>query len=136
MNETTTLMCGVIIVTIPTIQFGGYFLLSTLTGKFKGEPLTPFQTSMFRAGHAHAGVLVILSLIAQILAEYTGLGEGLTWFARISIPASAIFIAGGFFGAAAGKQVTEPTKLIWLLHIGAVLLMLGLITLGVGLIVR
>ena len=136
MNEVTTLMCGTILITIPTIQLGGYFLLSTLTGKYKGEPLTPFQKSMFRAGHAHAGVLVILSLIAQVLAEYTGLGEALTWFARISIPASAILIAGGFFGAAGGKQVTQPTKMIWLLHVGAIVLMLGLITLGVGLILR
>lgn len=40
---------------------------------------------------------------------------------------------GGFFGGAAGKGITEPTKLIWLLYIGAIILLISLLILGIGL---
>jgi hypothetical protein len=51
MSPDTKMTCGIIILTIPTIQYGGYFLLSILSGKQK-FPLTDFQKSMFRAGLA------------------------------------------------------------------------------------
>ena len=35
--------------------------------------LTPFQKAWARAMHAHAGVLVILSLVALILADLAGM---------------------------------------------------------------
>ena len=62
MTPVSKLMCGIILLTVPTIEYGGYFLLSILSGKQK-IALTDFQKSMFRAGHAHAGVLVILALL-------------------------------------------------------------------------
>jgi hypothetical protein len=60
MFNATRLISGILLITVPTIEFGGTFLL--LFGK---EPqFTDFQRSMFRAGHAHAGVLVIIALVA------------------------------------------------------------------------
>jgi hypothetical protein len=41
---------------------------------------------LFRAGHAHASVLVILALIAEILADYTSLNPVLAKFFRIGFP--------------------------------------------------
>ncbi len=134
MTSLTKLMCGIILITVPTIQYGGYFLLQVLSGRHEEMGLTTFQRSMFRAGHAHAGVIVILSLIAQVLVDYAGLNKGLEWFVRIGFPLSAILISGGFFGGAAGKGIKEPTQLIWLLYIGATLLLASLLILGVGLI--
>ncbi len=134
MTYITKLMCGITLLTVPTIQYGGYFLLQILSGKHTEMGLNEFQKSMFRAGHAHAGVLVILSLIAQVLIDYSALPKSLEWFVRIGFPLSAILISGGFFGAATGKQITEPTKLIWILYIGAIILLMSLIILGVGLI--
>lgn len=134
MTPLTKLMCGIILIIVPTIQYGGYFLLQVLSGKHEEIGLNAFQKSMFRAGHAHAGVIVILSLIAQILVDYAGLPKGLEWVVRIGFPLSAILISGGFFGAAAGKDVTKPTKLIWLLYIGAILLLIPLLIMGIGLI--
>jgi hypothetical protein len=55
MTSLTKLFCGIILLTVPTIQYGGYFLLTILSGK-SNLPLTDFQKSMFRAGHVHAGV--------------------------------------------------------------------------------
>src|SRR5262249_6635671 len=45
---------------LPTVMFGGFSLLRLLT---KGRTLTPFQVMCFRAGHAHAGVLLLMSLL-------------------------------------------------------------------------
>ncbi|MDF9800508.1 hypothetical protein OKW21_005771 [Catalinimonas alkaloidigena] len=134
MTYITKLMCGIILLTVPTIQYGGYFLLQLLAGKHTEMGLNTFQKSMFRAGHAHAGVIVILSLIAQILVDYAALPKALEWWVRIGFPLSAILISGGFFGAAAGKQVTKPTPLIWLLYVGAIVLLISLLSLGIGLI--
>ncbi len=48
-----------------------FFLLGLLSGQYEELQLTEFQKAMFRAGHAHAGVLVILSLVAQLFVEHT-----------------------------------------------------------------
>lgn len=132
----TTRMCGAILLSVPTIQFGGYYLLRLLSGGKGNECLTPFQKNMFRAGHAHAGVLVLLALIGQLLADYVQLPLVWEWIARITLPVSAIFISGGFFAAAAGKGRTQPNKYIVLLHFGALLLAGGLVVLGTGLLIR
>lgn len=69
MNREASLMSGILLLTVPTIQDGGYFLLRLFSGKMPGIKPSPLQISFFRAGRAHAGVLVILSLICQIFAE-------------------------------------------------------------------
>lgn len=127
-------MCGIILITIPTIQFGGAFLLRILSGKAHNLQLTSFQQSMFRAGHAHAGVLVILSLIGQVLCDYTTLPILWSWIARIGLPLSAILVSGGFFAAAAGKGRTTPNQYIAILYVGAVVLAVAVLTLGIGLL--
>jgi hypothetical protein len=64
-----------ILLTVPTIQFGGYFLLTQM-GKDK-VIRTELQRSYYRAGHAHAGVLVLLALLAQLMIESTKLSNSL-----------------------------------------------------------
>ena len=134
MSYLTKVFCGVTLILVPTIQYGGYFLLQLLSGRYSSLELTEFQRAMFRAGHAHAGVLVILSLIAQILIEHASLASSLELFLRFGFPLSAILISGGFFGGSIGPQITEPTKLIYLLYIGIGLLALCLVILGISLI--
>jgi hypothetical protein len=133
MSPDTKMTCGIILLTVPTIQYGGYFLLSILSGKLK-LPLTEFQKSMFRAGHAHAGVLVILSLIAEILSDYASLNQSLEKFIHIGFPLSAILVSGGFFASASGKNITKPNNLISILYTGILLLAVSSIILGIGLI--
>jgi hypothetical protein len=134
MTAESKLMCGVILITIPSIEYGGYFLLNVLSGNLRKVELNGFQKAMFRAGHAHAGVIVILSLICQLLADHTALPLQLTWFARASVPTSALLISAGFFFSAMDKDAMRPNKLIALIYFGALLLAAGLITLGVGLL--
>ncbi len=46
----------------------------------------PLRQNFFRAGHAHGGVIVILSLICQVLADSAVLPASLVWFIGIAIP--------------------------------------------------
>lgn len=76
MNRDARLMSGIVLVTVPTSQYGGYFLLKLFSGQMPEMKPSPLQTSFFRAGHAHAGALVILSLIDRIFVEYAARGPG------------------------------------------------------------
>jgi hypothetical protein len=134
MSSEAKLMSGIILLTIPSIQYGGYFLLRVLSGKFRSIQFNGFQQTMFRAGHAHAGVLVILSLVCQIIADYATLPISLTWFARAGVPASALLISGGFFFSALGKDTQTPNQWIALLYVGIFLLASSLVALGIGLL--
>jgi hypothetical protein len=127
-------MSGIILCTVPTIVYGGYFLLTILSGNEDELHLTEFQKAMFRAGHEHAGVLVILSLIAQYYTDHASLSDIWKWISRISYPLAAIVISMGFFFSAIGDQLTKPNGLIFLLYIGMAILTLGLFTLGIGLV--
>ena len=89
---------------------------------------------MFRAGHAHAGVLVMLAIIAEVLTDYAGLGPVWEHVVRTGFPTAAILISAGFFASASGKNQTKPNKMIAILYLGVVILAACLIALGIGLI--
>jgi len=133
MTRLSKIFCGITLLSVPGIIYGGYFLLTVLSGQYNSA-LTEFQKSMFRAGHAHAGVLVILSLIAQILIDFSALSKRLKLITRIAFPLGAICISGGFFAGAIGSNITAPTDLIFILYIGIIILLFGLISVGVALI--
>lgn len=127
----TRKMAGIILLTLPTIAYGGTFLLSVISGQ-ADLPLTDFQKSMFRAGHAHAGVLVLLSLIVQpFLDDLVSRGE---WFLRGGIPLASILISGGFFAAAIGENRTTPNEWIAILWAGVGVLVLTLFITGIQLL--
>ena len=67
LSDSTRTWMGILIITVPTVQFGGYFLLRILMGSTTVK--NDVQRSYFRAGHAHAGVLILLALIAQLVVE-------------------------------------------------------------------
>ena len=134
MTREARLLSGIILITIPTIQYGGYFLLTSLMSKTSGYMENPLRQNFFRAGHAHAGVIVILSLVCQIHADTAVLPSPLVWFVRIGVPLSAIFISAGFFFSILPPAATEPSRAVGLIYAGAVILAISVITLAVGLI--
>ena len=133
MNRDARLMCGLLLVAVPTIQYGGYFLLRLFSGQMPQMKPSPLQISFFRAGHAHAGVLVILSLICQIFVEHAALGSGFAWFVRVGVPAAAILMPLGFFLSVTFTP-DRPNGWIYSLYTGALVLAASVIVLGVGLI--
>ena len=122
---------GVLLLTMVAIESGGWFMLQILRGR---QPATSFQQAFFRAGHAHAGVLVILALVSQILISAAHLTGPLGFFAGNGIWAAAVLMSAGFFLSAAGKNVTRPNRFIVVLYLGAVSLAVGVVSLGLGLL--
>jgi hypothetical protein len=134
MTRETKMMCGIILITVPSIQYGGYFLLTSLMDKTSGYMQNPLRQNFFRAGHAHAGVIVILSLVCQILADAAALPPSLLWVVRIAVPLAAILISAGFFFSMLSPTATQPGSAINLIYVGAMALAAGVLLLGVGLI--
>ena len=131
LSKPSRIIAGVLLLTIVTVEFGGYYLTTIVRGQVE---LTDFQEAFARAGHAHAGVLIILSLVAVIMADAAGLHGGLGWTARIAIPVAAVLMSSGFFVSSLGEGRDEPNGLIILLWLGAVSLATGVVTLGIGLL--
>jgi hypothetical protein len=134
MTREARLLSGIILITVPTIQYGGYFLLTSLVNRGSGYMENPLRQNFFRAGHAHAGVIVILSLVCQILADAAVLPSPLTWFVRIGFPLSAVLISAGFFFSMLPPMATQPNGTISLIYIGAVILAVSVLTLAVGML--
>ena len=94
----------------------------------------PLRQNFFRAGHAHAGVIVILSLVCQVLADAAVLPEPLIWLVRIGVPLAAILISAGFFFSMLPPTATQPSGAVSLIYVGALILAVSVVTLGIGLI--
>lgn len=124
-------LTGILLLSIVTIEYGGTYLLRVVRGDV---PMTDFQKAFARAGHAHAGVLVTLGLVAALLSDATTLSGVWAWLARSGVAVSAILVSAGFFLSSAGKDVHEPNRLIALVWAGAALLAAATITLGIGLL--
>ncbi|HKE30241.1 MAG TPA: hypothetical protein VKD65_00845 [Candidatus Angelobacter sp.] len=103
-----------------------------VTGGRFGAPapagLSPLQVSLYRAGHAHAGVLAILSLFLQIAIDYVALPAALVWPARWAALAAALLVSGGFFAMAYVPALRA------ILYTGVTLLIAVTLTVGIGLL--
>jgi hypothetical protein len=107
---------GVLLLAVVAVESGGLFMLRVVRGK---EPATGLQQSFFRAGHAHAGVLVILALVAQLFADAAAPTGTLAIVARNGIPLAAILMPAGYFLSVWGRGVAKPNALIALVYAGA-----------------
>lgn len=134
MTAEARLMSGIILITVPTIEYGGYFLLTSLMNRSSGYMDNALRQNFFRAGHAHAGVIVLLSLICQVLADAAVLPAPLVWLIRIGVPLSAILISAGFFASMPSPSATQPNGAVALIYIGAIILAVGVLSLGIGLL--
>lgn len=80
-------------IAIPTVMYGGYALLGMLT---RGS-LSDFQQTYFRAGHAHAGVLLLMALLYHHYLEQTALRPGIKIGAAAVMLVGILAQSGGFF---------------------------------------
>ena len=125
-------IAGLLLLSIVGVESGGYYLTRVASGH---EQLTEFQESFSRAGHAHAGVLVVLGLVMVVLADATALRGPLGYVARLGVPLAAILMPTGFFLSSTGSGATEPNGAVVLLWLGAGSLAVGVVTLGLTLAV-
>lgn len=133
LSREARLMCGITLLAVPTIMYGGITLLGILTqgsaGSAPGQlELDATQWALWRAGHAHAGVWVLLSLVMQVLVDAARLSAVSMWVTRIGAPLAAVTVSGGFFGLAFFPGFR------WMLYFGALALLISLLLCGAGLL--
>jgi hypothetical protein len=135
MKRESQRLAGILLIVLPTVMYGGLTILTMLIQdpQYMANPL---RQDLWRAGHAHAGVLLILSLIVLRYVDEANLSGGLQALVRISIPLAAILMPAGFFLSMVSPTATAPSPLIALTYVGAVVLAAGVFTLGVGLVRR
>ena len=136
MKRETRRLAGIILVLVPAVAFGGASLLSMIVSNGPGYLDNQIRQDLWRAGHAHAGVFLVLSLVALRYVDDAALSARLKWFVRLSIPSAAILIPAAFFLSVLQPDATEPNAFIALAYVGAAMLAGGVIVLGVGLLRR
>jgi hypothetical protein len=135
MSPESRQLAGALLVILPTVMIGGISILTLLIND-PGYMRNPLRQDLWRAGHAHAGVFLVLSLVALRYVDETALGAGSKWLVRLAIPLAAILVPAAFFLSVLSPDATEPNGLIALAYVGAALLVIGVIVLGVGLLRR
>jgi hypothetical protein len=123
---------GILLVAVVAVETGGIYMYRVVRRRVR---LTPFQQAFARVCHAHAGVLVVLSLIVQLYADAAAAPGLLGTLARSAVPAAAILMPAGFFLSSSGEGRTEPTGLVWVLYVGAASLGIGATALGIALLI-
>jgi hypothetical protein len=132
LSREARLVSAITLLVVPTIMYGGWTLLGILTrGVVSTSPnvhLNDMQWALWRAGHAHAGVWTMLSLLLQIFLDAARLSVSAKWIARICAPLAAVFLSAGFFG------VSVSASFRWLIYFGVLSMLTALLLTAFGLI--
>ena len=134
MSRESRLSAGILLVVLPSVMYGGLSILMLLTAGAPGIADNPLRHDLWRAGHAHAGVYLVLSLVMLQYVDQATLPPFWKWLARTGAPIAAILIPIAFFLSVASPGATQPNVLIDLAYVGAAFLAASVLTLGVGLI--
>ena len=134
MAPQTRRLAGILLILFPTVALGGASLLTMIVGEIPGYLDNPVGQDLWRAGHAHAGIMLIISLLVLRYVDETNLRGGWLWLARTGVPIAAILMPAGFFGSILFPDQTEPNALIGLVPLGGLFLVAGLLVTGIGLV--
>jgi drug/metabolite transporter superfamily protein YnfA len=133
-SRESRMLGGILLVVLPTVMYGGLSLLGFLTRSAPGYVDNPLRHDLWRAGHAHAGVYIVLSLVMLRYVDEAALSPFWKWLARTGAPIAAILIPAAFFLSVASPTAKEPNGLMNLAYVGALFLAAAVLSLGVGLI--
>ena len=121
----------IVLFSLPTVAYGGFSLLRLLVAK----RLNDFQATYFRAGHAHAGVLLVLGLVVLDVVDRAGVAGAAFTVIAVLLTIGILAQPGGMF---VHMAIGKPGK--WsagnsLTTAGAVALAAGLIVAAIEVIV-
>lgn len=133
MSHDSKRLAGFLLVVLPSVIFGGVSLLTLIIGNSPYYMGNRIRQDLFRAGHAHAGVMLALALVVLRYVDEAALSREWKWFVRLAAPTAAILLPLGFFVSIASPSATRPNTFIYLPYVGALVLSVGLIALGIGL---
>jgi hypothetical protein len=134
MSSTSRNFAAILLLLLVAVEFGGGSLLSLLTRRIPGYLDNPLRQNMWRAGHAHPGVWLVLGLVGMLYVDQTPLSAGLKSLVRVSLLVAPILVSLGFFLSVLSPKAERPNGLINLIYLAALLLAVGVVTLGIGLI--
>ncbi len=134
MSSASLTTAGLVLITVFTIAIGGFSLLAHIGRRLPGYLDNPVRRGLWRAGHAHAGVLVIFALVTLLYVDQADLSDGVKAVVRALMVAAPILMPMGFFLSVVRPGDTRPNKLIWLTGLGGACLAAGTFTLGLGLL--
>jgi hypothetical protein len=126
-------LAGVLLVVLPTVMLGGVSLLRLLLWD-PTYAANQLRQDLWRAGHAHAGVLLVLSLVVLRYVDDAHLSRRGKQLVRLAAPAAAILIPAAFFLSVLSPHARQPNGLIYLAFAGALVLAVGMLALGIGLL--
>jgi hypothetical protein len=63
MSRESRMSAGLLLVVLPTVMYRGLTFVGLLMGNVPGYNDNPVRHDLWRAGHAHAGVYLLLSLV-------------------------------------------------------------------------
>jgi hypothetical protein len=118
-------------IALPTVMYGGYALLGLLTR----NGLSEFQQTYFRAGHAHAGVLLLMALLYHHYMGQTSLSNGIKVGSAAAVLVGILAQSGGFFLHMVIGQPGAPSLGTTITSLGAVILAAAVLVLVYGLII-
>jgi hypothetical protein len=130
--EPTEVLPIIAMLSLVTVEFGGHALLRFITTD--RERLGELRGRFFRAGHGHAGVLLVLSLVYLLYLPRADFSDDLEWLFGGVLLAGVLAQSGGFFVHLGLGKVGSRSPGIALTRIGALLIAASLIALSVGLI--
>jgi len=93
LNGPIQIFTVITLIALPTVMFGGFSLLRLLIA----DRLSEFQAAYFRAGHAHAGVLLVLALAVLDLLTRTDLSVAAQWAVGTLLLTGVLAQSGGMF---------------------------------------
>jgi hypothetical protein len=126
MSSTSRNFAAILLLLLVAVEFGGGSLLAMLTRRIPGYLDNPLRQNMFRAGHAHPGVWLVLGLVGMLSA-------GLKTLVRVTLLVAPILVSLGFFLSVVSPKAERPNGVINLIYLAALLLAVGVVTLGIGL---
>ena len=76
----------------------------------------------------------MLGLVGMLHVDQTPLSDGLKSVVRVSLLVAPILVSLGFFLSVLSPKAERPNGLINLIYLAALLLAVGVVTLGIGLL--
>ena len=128
-------MAAVMIFSLLGVMFGGAVLTYRLVA-LPAYGASPLHQDLWRAGHAHAALFLVLTLVCLPWIDAARLSEPLRWVLRVLISSASVTFPAAFFFAAPSPATVEATPVLWLLVPGAILFASGLLLLVWGLLRR
>jgi hypothetical protein len=125
---------AILLIVVPTVEYGGLSLLRMIMGRDPGYMDNPVRRHLWRAGHAHAGVWILFALIALLYVDQADLSDGWKNVVRWGFAAAPILMPLGLFLSVVSPRAEKPSKVIYLAYVAGLCLAVATVTLGIGLL--